>query len=203
MQRDGERQRASDGDDGHTDGEATNVPVRSGHHVRETLNVREQVTKRRGRAARAVEGVARGLAHPATFGALLAFHLAWLVLNSGLVPGVVVFDPPPYVLLATLASAAAPFLAILILLGQHREARIDELRDEITVEIALQAERKATAALQLLLRDLDPRGAPFTPAERERLEELTEPLDAEELLTVVLENLNRVEGAEPGLSPDQ
>lgn len=184
-------------------GSGARVPRRSAHELRETLNVREEITKRRGRAATLVETMGHGLSHPATFAGLLAAHLAWVILNSGLIPGVVVFDPYPFTLLATIASAEAPFLAMLVLMGQHREARIDELRDEVTVEVAIQAERKAAAALQLLVADARARGALAGQGQLERLEELSEPLDAEELLAVVLENLKRVEGSEPGMSPDQ
>lgn len=168
----------------------------------EALNVREEVTKHRGKVAALIEASSRVLAHPAAFLSVLGTHIAWLVLNSGVVPGVIPWDPYPFAMLATAASVEAPFITLLVLMGQHRESRINELRDEVTLQVAFQSERKASAALHLLLQQAKARGAPLGPRER-GMEDLEEPLDGDELLAAVQEHLNEAEGSEPGLSPDR
>lgn len=167
----------------------------------EALNVREEVSKHRGRIARAIEATSKGLSHPATLFGLVGLHAAWIVLNSGLVPGVVVWDPYPFTFLATVASVEAPFLTILVLMGQHRESRINELRDEVTLQVAFQSEKKASAALRLLLQQAKGRG--LEQDELDHMSPLEHALDADELLASVQQHLEQAEGKEPGMSPDQ
>lgn len=167
----------------------------------EALNVREEITKHRGRIASAIEATSKGLSHPATFFGVLAAHLAWVVINSGVVPGVVPWDPYPFRFLATLASVEAPFLTILVLMGQHRESRINELRDEVTLQVAFQSEKKASAAVRLLLQQA--KGEAFEQNELDDMAPLERALDADRLLASVQQHLEQAEGKEPGMSPDQ
>lgn len=187
-----------------SDPELDSEQAKSGEHESngEALNVREEVTKHRGRVAKLIEASSRWLAHPAVFLTVLGSHIGWIVLNSGVVPGIVPWDPYPFTMLATVASVEAPFITLLVLMGQHRESRINELRDEVTLQVAFQSERKASAALHLLLQQARTRGAPLGPEERE-IQDLEEPLDGEELLAAVQEHLEEAEGSEPGLSPDR
>jgi uncharacterized membrane protein len=89
-------------------------------HVRrnayEILNVRSEITKRQSRSAALVEGIGRALADPMFFIGLLAGHLLWVVLNLPIFPWFEPSDPYPFILLATFASAEAPFVALLILM---------------------------------------------------------------------------------------
>ena len=89
------------------------------------------------------------------FGSLLfaIFHLVWFIVwiiwNLGWL-GLPQFDPFPFGLLTMIVSLEAIFLAILVLVSQNREAKIDRLRAEVDLQINLTAEQEITKILSLL-----------------------------------------------------
>src|SRR5258706_16450649 len=56
---------------------------------------------------------------------------SWIVINTGLIPFVTLFDPFPFGLLTMVVSLEAIFLAIIVLISQNRAAKIDDLREEV------------------------------------------------------------------------
>lgn len=145
----------------------------------EILNVRRRMEARRGRGRRAVVWVGNVLARPAFFFVLLALHAGWVIANlPGWVPWTP-WDPPPFTLLATIASVEAPFIALLVLMRQEHDRRIAELREETALQVDLHTEREASAQLRLLAAVAERLGI-------ERLDEIAESddepaLDLEEM----------------------
>lgn len=80
----------------------------------------------------------------------LAFFASWILINTGKVPGVPIFDPYPFVLLITTVSLEAIILAIVVLISQNRESHTNTLRDEIQLQVDLITERELTKVLVLL-----------------------------------------------------
>lgn len=158
----------------------------------EILNVRSEIMKRRSRTAHAIDSVGTLLARPATFLALLAVHAAWVGFNLGLSEGAR-WDPPPHLLLATIASSLAPFIALLILMRQHRDARVSELREEIELQVALRVERDVTQIARLL-DEVRVRLGLETALAPAALDEAKQELDAEHLLELLEAHLDRAEG---------
>lgn len=153
------------GEGGAADGRAAEEPGRGASA--EILNVRRRAEAERGRGRQAVVWVGKVLARPAFFFALLLLHAGWVVAN---LPGWVPWppwDPPPFTLLATIASVEAPFIALLILMRQEHDRRIAELREETALQVSFHAEREASAQLRLLVAIADRLGI-------ERLEEIAE-----------------------------
>jgi uncharacterized membrane protein len=74
----------------------------------------------------------------------------WILINTGNIPSIPVFDPFPFVLLITAVSLEAIILAIVVLISQNREGHINTLRDEIQLHVNLLAEREITKILELL-----------------------------------------------------
>lgn len=157
----------------------------------EILNVRAEMTRRRGRVAAAVDWAGRVLARPWLFLVLLAFHVAWVILNLRAVGGVYAWDPPPYMLLATIASALAPFVSLMVLMRQHRDARIAELREEVQLQVALHVEREVTCLVRMV--DELRRGVPAE-VDADALDETKKELEPRELLEHLREHLDRTEG---------
>lgn len=98
-----------------------------GERRQEILNVRREITARVSLIGRFAERIGNTLAAPWFFLVFLIANVAWIVLNLGVVPAIAPWDPPPFMLLATLASVEAPLFAILILTSQvaratHRRA---------------------------------------------------------------------------------
>jgi uncharacterized membrane protein len=79
----------------------------------------------------------------------LAWFVAWMVVNAGLLPRLV-FDAFPFPLLTMVVSLEAIFLALFVLASQNRLSRQADKRTHLDLQIDLLAEREMTAVLQLL-----------------------------------------------------
>lgn len=84
----------------------------------------------------------------------LLFHIAlftgWIVLNTGVIPGTIAFDPFPFGLLTMVVSLEAIFLAIFILVSQNRSSYVNSLREEVHLRVNLIAEEEVTKILEIL-----------------------------------------------------
>lgn len=84
----------------------------------------------------------------------LIFHVIlftfWVLLNIGLIPGTVPFDPYPFGFLTLVVSLEAIFLAIFILVSQNRSTLVSTLREEVHLRVNLIAEEEITKALEVL-----------------------------------------------------
>lgn len=163
----------------------------------EILSVREEMTRRRGWLGAVIERTGSLLAHPGFFFVMLALHAAWLILNARWIPGVEPWDPYPFVMLATVSSVEAPFIALLVLMRQHRDQRIDELREEVSLQVNLHVEREATRTLRMLRRIEERLGIPEDDRDPD-LDRMTDELDPRVLLQNVEESLEEIQGPPPG-----
>lgn len=74
----------------------------------------------------------------------------WILINTGLVPGINPFDPFPFGLLTMMVSLEAILLAIFILVSQNRSSHINTIRDEVNTRLNLIAEEEITKILEIL-----------------------------------------------------
>jgi uncharacterized membrane protein len=163
----------------------------------EIISVREEQSKGRGWLAGAIDRTGNLLAHPGFFFSMATLHAAWLLLNTGWIPGVRPWDPYPFVMLATIASVEAPFIALLVLMRQHRDQRIDELREEVSLQVNLHVEREATRTLRMLRRIEEHLGLERD-EEDPHLDRMMEDLDPRHLLAEVEESLEESDAPPPG-----
>lgn len=80
----------------------------------------------------------------------VVFFFLWLVINTGFLGEVLVFDPFPFNFLTTAVSLQAIFLSIIVLMSQNRAAKVADLREEMDFEINLRAEAEVTRILNML-----------------------------------------------------
>jgi uncharacterized membrane protein len=100
-----------------------------------------------------IAGAVTRAAGTATFAlAHLAWFLAWIVLNSGLVRRVRLFDPFPFNLLTMIVSLEAIFLSIWILISQNQMSRQADRREHLDLQVNILAEQEATATLRIVRR---------------------------------------------------
>ncbi len=71
----------------------------------------------------------------------------WMFVNTGLIPFIKPFDPFPFGLLTMMVSLEAIFLSIFVLISQNRASKIGDLREEIDLQINVQAEHEITRIL--------------------------------------------------------
>jgi len=84
----------------------------------------------------------------------------WIIFNMGLIPNFPIFDPFPFGLLTMIVSLEAIFLAIIVLISQNRAADVADLREEVDLQINVQAEAEITKMLIILDRIHDHLGLP-------------------------------------------
>ena len=73
----------------------------------------------------------------------------WIVGNVAL--GTNALDPFPFLLLSLIVSVEAIFLSTFILISENRQARVDERRSHLDLQINLLAEQENTQMLRMLL----------------------------------------------------
>jgi uncharacterized membrane protein len=166
----------------------------------EILNVGEAVAARRTRLAGVVEATGRFLANPLFIVGFLAAHVLWVALNLPFVPWQP-WDPYPFMFLATVASAEAPFLALLILMHQQRQARIEELRNELSLQVSLQVERETTMVLRMLKRVQERVDADVADLDGDLIAHLQQDLDARSLMENLRAHLHEVDGDDGPTEP--
>jgi uncharacterized membrane protein len=120
--------------------------------------VNEELAKRSTRLERAADRVARFTAHPNFITLHLAWFGAWILLNSGLVAAVAVFDSYPYSLLGILLAVEAILITGFLLISQARQGRHAETRAELDYEVNVRSWRRLAeigTRLDQLQADLD------------------------------------------------
>ncbi len=108
-----------------------------------------------------------------TFNAL--WFLTWIIINTGMVPLVKAFDPFPFGLLTMIVSLEAIFLAIIVLISQNRASKIDDIRDEVSLQITTIAEEEITKMMELQVLILKQHGIDVS--EDKELQQMLEPTD--------------------------
>jgi len=78
------------------------------------------------------------------------WFVAWISVNSGLIPGIRAFDPYPYQFLTFVTSLEAIFLSLFILMSQSHAGRQAEAREHLNLQIDLLAEQESTKILGML-----------------------------------------------------
>lgn len=115
---------------------------------------------------RAVEAVTANLGRPLFLNLVLAFITLWLLVNL-LAPrlGIARFDPPPFYWLQGVVGLGALLLTIVVLITQNRQAKLNERRAQLDLQVSLLTEQKIAKLIALveeLRRDM--------PSVRDRLD---------------------------------
>ena len=124
-------------------------------HIEQTLQAIARLHLEHHRGAtpwqRTVDRLTRFFGRPRFAAMLMAFMAAWLALNLALMATRGrTFDPPPFSALQGLATAVALFMTVFILITQRRSDQLSELREQLTLELALLSEQKAAKMIELL-----------------------------------------------------
>lgn len=159
-------------------------------NIEALLEFRRKQERRKTLQDRAADVVTR-FAGSMTFVYLHALLFgAWFLLNTIGAPGIGMWDPYPFVMLAMIASVEAIFLSTFVLISQNRMAGLSERQAQLDLQISLLAEHEITRLIRLvdaiaLRLGVEIGGAPST-------EELKHDIDPAAVLDV-LENVARQE----------
>ncbi len=103
----------------------------------------------------------------------------WIVINLGVVPGIVPFDPYPFGFLTMVVSLEAIFLSIFVLISQNRAAQIATLREELHLRLNIIAEQEITKTLEMLKKMHKKMGIEEIDPDLERMLETIDPVQLE------------------------
>jgi uncharacterized membrane protein len=104
----------------------------------------------------------------------------WILINTDMIPGIKPFDPFPFGLLTMIVSLEAIGLAIIVLISQNREARVNELREEIELQLSTIAEGEVTKLINLTALLLKKQGINID--DDPELTKMLKPIDSAELV---------------------
>ena len=80
----------------------------------------------------------------------ILWFTSWIIINTGNFPPIAPFDPYPFGFLTLIVSLEAIFLALFILVSQHRQSYTTTIRDEVHMGVSLIIEEEITKILGVL-----------------------------------------------------
>ncbi len=132
-----------------------------------------------------------------TFGSMkflcgsVALFLVWITWNLNLLPMLKAFDPYPFTMLTMIVALFSTILSVSVLINQHREGKMNSIRQKIEFEVNVHAENEITKMLEML-HDIQKKLGIDNTTDTE-LEEMKETLDIQELH----EKLNSIDENNP------
>lgn len=152
-------------------------PVTSSRRIIRSLKVKADA--RRTFAEKVADWTTAALGSmPFLMGNIIWF-LAWISLNTRVIPGIEPFDPFPFSLLTTVVSLEAIILAIIVLISQNRAAKIDDLREEIDLQVDIITEEELTKLMRLMVLLLEKEGV--STEEDKALQSMLRPTNLEKI----------------------
>ncbi len=130
--------------------ESQSVDAQSKQSIKAVSDLEHEALARRTAAEAFSDFVVSQGGRPWVIAVHTLWFAAWMLWNSGRVPGIRAFDPFPYMGLTTIVSLEAIFLSLFILVSQNRATRRADERAHLDLQINLMAEREATKMLRLL-----------------------------------------------------
>ena len=124
-------------------------------HIEETIRSIARLHARHYQNAtplqRVVDRTTALLGSPRSIGVLTVIAAGWISLNLlAAALGYRPIDPPPFSGLAGAVSLVSLYLVVLILATQRREYQLAQLREQLTLELAILGEQKTAKVIQLL-----------------------------------------------------
>lgn len=163
------------------------VPASISQNIEAIADYYKREEQKTGRAQRLLERVGAAIGRPVFLGTGLLFVAVWILVNL-LAPriGVAAFDPLPFSALQGIVSLSALLITTVVLIGQNRLAKLEQLRGQLELQVNILTEQKTTTLIRLLeelRRDL--------PMVRDRHDPdaatLQVPTDAKQILTALEE----------------
>lgn len=116
------------------------------------------------------------------------WFVTWILINTNMIPGITAFDPFPFGLLTMIVSLEAIGLAVIVLISQNREGRINQLREEIDLQLNTISEGELTKVLGLMAVLLEKQGVDIEGDPEIR--RMLKPVDSAEILRQLEQELD-------------
>lgn len=136
---------------------------------------------------RSIDQMTAFFGRPRFIGVMSLMVGLWLALNLGLgALGYTPFDPPPFGWLASVVSLVSLYLVVLVLATQRREDQLAQLREQLTLELAILSEQK-TAKIIGLLEELRRDHPQIHDRVDEEADNMAQPADPQSVMVAIRE----------------
>jgi uncharacterized membrane protein len=167
------------------------VPEHISHNIDSILAFYRREEQKISDSQRLLETVGGFMGRPSYLASVLSFVAIWLLANAlSELFGFQALDPPPFFWLQGVVSLGALLTTTVVLITQNREAKLEEQRLQLELQVNLLTEQKTTKLIRMLeelRRDLpmvkdrqDPEAAA-----------LQKPTDPKEVLAVLKERRDK------------
>ena len=119
-------------------------------NIEAIAHVEHELHGRRSRLERVGDGIAAFFGSLWFIAAHTVFLLIWIVLNSGLLPRLIAFDPYPFSFLGLIIGIEFIFLTTFVLMNQNLQSGRQEKWGHLTLQVCLLAEQEVTKNMQML-----------------------------------------------------
>jgi uncharacterized membrane protein len=171
--------------------------ARSSAHLGAIRAIKAVHARDRTTLQRLADGMTRVAGSPWFLTVHVFWFAGWILINSGSTP-LRAFDPYPFGFLTMVVSLEAIFLSIFVLMAQHRESAIAELREELTLQVNLRMEAEVTKTLQLVAGLYTRLG--HRVGDDPELQEMLQPLDPRSIERELMEQIQATVGRKRNIS---
>ena len=98
----------------------------------------------------------------------LAGYLVWIVINTGVIAAIPVFDPWPHPFLSSVTSMEAVIIAAFVLMKQNRAGTLGDRRNHLDLQVNLLTELEVAQTMKMLERIEKHLGVAQNPAEQDK-----------------------------------
>jgi uncharacterized membrane protein len=126
------------------------IPGIAKGNIDKIMQIEQAYLRQRSGIDRLGEVVSRLAGSIYFFAAHIVGFVGWLVVNMGVIPGVVPIDPYPFSFLALIVAMEAIFLSTFVLMTQNRQTRQADHWAHLNLQIGLLGEQETTKILQML-----------------------------------------------------
>lgn len=126
------------------------LPPTARKNVETIALVERQLLEQRSRTDRLGEDIARFFGSLSFITAHVLFIAGWVLLNTGMIPGVSPFDPYPFAFLSAVVGIEFIFLTTFVLMNQKHQMRRTEQWANLHLQLSMLTEQEVTKNMQML-----------------------------------------------------
>ena len=120
------------------------------HNIDAIAKLEHDALERRSLTERVSEVITKFVGNTIFLEVQLVLIFGWILVNLRVIPGIKVFDPFPFGVLALIVSSESVFLTVFVLISQSRMARQSDRRSHLGLQVSMLSEQELTTILQML-----------------------------------------------------
>ena len=120
------------------------------YNIDAIAKLEHEALNRRTPTERVSDAIAKLVGNVGFLLAQLLLIFGWSLVNLHMIPGIIVFDPFPFGVLALVVSSESVFLTIFVLISQSRMALQSERRAHLDLQVGMPSDQELTTILQML-----------------------------------------------------